>query len=61
MGRGEYNTEFACNKLIVFNAAENAIYAERPLPDKIVDLKVVGDWVVVGLPTEVLVFYFDNF
>jgi len=28
---------------------ENAISAERLFPDKIIDLKVIGDWVVVGL------------
>ena len=36
------------------------IVAVRQFKEPIVDLKVVGDWVVVGLKTEILVFFFDS-
>lgn len=46
--------------MTVWDNQKSVIVAEREFESSIFDLKVVGDWVAVGLTSQVFVFNFDT-
>ena len=60
VGKGSANKDFAPNKLTVWDNQKSDIIAERQFESSIFDLKVVGDWVAVGLTSQVFVFNFET-